>query len=71
MAQASAHTYDDSPDEALRQIQSERTRKSWIALILFALAAVGLAGSFYLSYRDVPAPASPANNAPGLADPYH
>jgi hypothetical protein len=38
---------------------------------LFALAALGVAGSFYFSYRDIPAPANPANNAPGMLDPYH
>lgn len=70
MAHAS-HTYDYSPEEALREIQSERSRRSWIALILFVLAAIATGSFFYLSYRDLPAPASPANNAPGLADPYH
>ena len=69
MAHAS-HAYDYSPEEALREIQSERSRRSWIALILFALAAVATGTSFYLAYRDIPAPASPANNAPGLGD-YH
>jgi hypothetical protein len=65
------HVDDYSPEEALHEIQSERTRRSWIALILFVLAAVGIGASFYMSYRDIPAPSSPANNAPGLADPYH
>lgn len=65
------HAYDYSPEEALHEIQSERTRRSWIALILFVLAAVGIGVSFYMSYRDLPAPSSPANNAPGMADPYH
>lgn len=71
MAHATTHAYDYSPEEALRRIQSERSGRSWIALILFALAAIGVAGSFYFSYRDVPAPPTPANNAPGLLDPYH
>ena len=71
MAHASTHAYDYTPDEALRQIQAERTRRSWIAVILFALSAMAVAAGFYYSYRDIPAPASPANNAPGLADPYH
>jgi hypothetical protein len=72
MAQATTHAYGyDSPEEALRQIQAERTRRSWIALILFVLATLAVAGSFYFSYRDVPAPSSPANNAPGLPEPYH
>ena len=71
MSHATTHAYDYTPDEALQQIKAERTRRSWIAAILFALAAIGVAGSFYFSYRDIPAPASPANNAPGLADPYH
>ena len=67
MAHAS-HAYDYSPEEALREIQSERSRRSWIALILFVLAAAATGTGFYLSYRDLPAPSSPANNAPGLAD---
>jgi hypothetical protein len=71
MADATTHAHDYSPEEALRRIKAERTSRSWIALILFTLSAVAIAVSFYFSYRDVPAPASPANNAPGLADPYH
>jgi hypothetical protein len=71
MAHATTHAYDYSPEEALRRIQSERSSRSWIAVILFGLAAIGIAGSFYFSYRDVPAPASPANNAPGFVEPYH
>lgn len=70
MAHAMAHAPDYSPEEALRRIKAERSRRSWIALILFVLAAVGVASSFYLSYRDIPAPASPANAEPGLLDPY-
>jgi hypothetical protein len=71
MPHASTHAYDYDTDQALREIKAERTRRSWTALILFALAAIGVAASMYYSYRDIPAPASPANNAPGLADPYH
>jgi hypothetical protein len=71
MAHATTHAYDYSPDEALHRIQAERTSRSWIAAILFALAAVGVAGSFYFSYRDVPAPASPANNTAVIPEPYH
>jgi hypothetical protein len=71
MAHASTRDYDSSPEQALREINAERTRRSWIALILFVLSAVAIATSFYFSYRDIPAPSKPANNAPGLADPYH
>jgi hypothetical protein len=67
---AHAHTYDYSPEEALIRIKAERSRRSWVALLLFTLSAAGLALSFYLSYRELPAPASPARSAPGLADPY-
>jgi hypothetical protein len=70
MAHATTHAYDYSPDEALLRIKSERSRRSWLALVLFALSGGAIVASFYFSYRDVPAPASPANNAPGLAD-YH
>jgi hypothetical protein len=71
MAHATTNTYDFTPEEALREIKAERTRRSWIALILFVLSGAAIATSFYFSYRDVPAPASPANNAPGLLDPSH
>ena len=71
MAHATTHAHDYSPEEALHRIQAERTGRAWIALILFVLSAVAIAGAFYFSYRDVPAPASPANNAPGMPDPYH
>lgn len=71
MAHASTHDYDYSPEEGLQRINQERSSRSWIALILFVLSAAAVAGSFYLSYRDIPAPSSPANNAPGLLDPYH
>jgi hypothetical protein len=71
MAHATTHAHDYSPEEALRRIKAERTSRSWIAVILFALSAIALAGSFYLSYLEAPAPASPAKNAPGLLDPYH
>jgi hypothetical protein len=71
MAHATTHAGDYTPEEALQKIQTERSSRSWIALILFVLSALAIAGSFYFSYRDVPAPASPANNAPGLLDPYH
>lgn len=62
------HAYDYSPEEALLKIKAERARRSWIALALFTLSALGIAVSFYYSYRDLPAPSSPANNAPGLAE---
>ena len=64
MAHATTHSHDFTPEEALREIQSDRSRRAWIALILFVLSAVGIAASFYFSYRGVPAPESPANNAP-------
>jgi len=67
---AHAHAYDYSPEEALQRIKAERSRRSWIALILFVLSALAVTASFYLSYRDVPAPASPANAEPVLVDPY-
>ena len=63
------HADDYSPEQALQRIKAERSRRSWLAAILFTLSALAIAGSFYFSYRDLPAPASPANNAPGLAEP--
>jgi len=71
MAHATTHSFDLSPEDALREIKSERSRRSWIALFLFVLCGAAIFTGFYLSYRDIPAPASPANNAPGLLDPYH
>lgn len=71
MAHATTHDDDYGPEEALRRIKAERTSRSWIAVILFTLSAIALATSFYLSYREAPAPDLPAKNAPGLLDPYH
>jgi len=71
MAHASSRLYALDPDEALREIKAERARRGWMAVILFVLSGAAIVASFYLSYRDVPAPASPANNNTGLADPYH
>jgi hypothetical protein len=65
------HADDYSPEEALRVIKAERTRRSWLALILFVLCGALTVTVFYLSYRDVPAPANPANSAPVVVDPYH
>ncbi len=63
------HAENYSAEEALMRIKSERSRRAWLALLLFTLSAAALAVSFYLSYRDLPAPASPAVDVPGLADP--
>jgi hypothetical protein len=65
------HADDYSPEEALREIQSERSRRSWLALFLFVLCGAAAIAAFYLSYRDVPAPATPANGTPALLEPYH
>lgn len=65
------HADDYTPEEALREIQAERTRRSWVALFLFLLCGAAALTAFYMSYRDVPAPANPANNSPILTDPYH
>jgi hypothetical protein len=71
MAHATAHASDFSPEQGMKEIQTERTRRSWIALILFVLSGAAVVTSLYLAYRDLPAPPNPANNAPGLLDPYH
>jgi hypothetical protein len=65
------HADDYSPEEALRVIKAERTRRGWVALILFVLCGALTATAFYLSYRDLPAPATPANGSMLLPDPYH
>jgi len=69
MAHATTHSHDFTPEEALREIKADRSRRGWMALILFVLSGAALLTSFYFSYRDVPAPANPANNAPGRAEP--
>jgi len=71
MAHAITHAYDLTPEEALHEIKADRSRRAWIALFLFLLSAGAIVTSFYFSYRDVSAPASPANNTPVLLDPYH
>jgi len=72
MAHATAHAYDElSPEEAVREINAERSRRSWTALILFVLSGAALITGAYFSYRHLPAPASPANNTPAVLDPYH
>ncbi len=70
MAHATKHAGDLTPEQALREIQSERKRRSMLAAALFTLSGVAVVASFYFSYRDVPAPDSPANNTPALLDPY-
>jgi hypothetical protein len=51
MAHASTHGYDLSPEQALREIQAERRRRGFIALMLFALSTAAVVVSFYFSYR--------------------
>jgi fatty acid desaturase len=63
--------FDFTPEEGLHQIQQERTRKSVIAAVIGALATIAVLGAVYLSYRGVPAPATPANAHPVLMEPYH
>jgi len=70
MASSITHPHDLSVDEAMREINSDRSRRSWIALILFLVSGAAIAIAAYFSYRDVPAPATPANATPGLLEPY-
>jgi hypothetical protein len=70
MAHSITVAHDLTVDEAVREIRSDRTRRSWIALILFVLSGAALLTGFYMSYRDLPAPATPANATPGLPEPY-
>lgn len=70
MAHSITHDDEMSVDEAVRALNSERTRRSWIALILFVLSGAAVIIGGYMSYREVPAPASPANATPGLLEPY-
>ena len=68
MAHATTHSHDFTPEEALREIKADRSRRGWTALILFVLSGAAVITGFYFSYRDVPAPPNPANNAPGMVD---
>jgi hypothetical protein len=55
------HVSDSSPEESIREINAERKRRSWIAAILLVVSAGAVTGGAYFSYRDLPAPANPAN----------
>jgi hypothetical protein len=63
-----AHVSEFSPEEGLREINAERTRRSWIAAVLFVACAVAVTAGAYFSYRDVPAPANPAHAVPAVVD---
>ena len=64
------HVSEFNAEQGIREINAERTRRSWIAAVLFVLSAVAVTAGAYFSYRDLPAPQNPANNAPGLGGPY-
>jgi hypothetical protein len=51
MAHASMHGYDLSPEQALREIQADRRRRSYVAMVLFALSTAAIITTFYFSYR--------------------
>ena len=70
MADSKTIAHDVSVDEAVREIKSERARRSWIAAVLFMLSGTALFTGFYFSYRDVPAPPNPGNATPALLAPY-
>ena len=61
----------ESPESAIKQIQTERRRRSVLAAGLFAAAVVAGLGFVYLAYDDVPAPADPANANAARVRPYH
>jgi hypothetical protein len=60
----------ESPESAIKQIQSERRRKGIIAAALFAVAVAAGLGFVYLAYNDVPAPSDPANSNAARVRPY-
>ena len=70
MAHSMTQDHNLSVDEAVRALKSERTRRSWIALILFVLSGAAVITGFSMAYRDLPAPASPANATSTLLQPY-
>lgn len=72
-----AQTYDrryfadlPSPEEGLRRINRERKRRSALAVVLYALAAVATIAAVYLAYADTPAPENPANRRNITLEPY-
>jgi hypothetical protein len=67
---AHSHTHSDfdlSPEEAVRRINADRKRRSWIAAGLFALGAATLGILTYLASSDVPSPSAPGN-APQVSE---
>ncbi len=69
-----AHVYDpnrfDTPERSIRFIRADRQRRSITAVVVGAVAAIVTLGAFYLSYRDVPAPPTPANANSQILEPY-
>lgn len=51
MAHVFPHGHDLSPEQALREIQAERRRRGYIAVLMFALSTAVIVTSFYFSYR--------------------
>ena len=69
-----AHTYEElhatSAEQAMRRIEHDRKRKPAIAIGVLIAALIGVAAAAYFSYRDVPAPANPANANTEVLAPY-
>lgn len=69
-----AHTYEElrgvSPEKAMRRIEHDWKRKPAIAIGVVVAALAAVAAATYFSYRDVPAPANPANAETQVLTPY-
>lgn len=70
MAHATTPAYY-SLEETLHEIKAGRSRRSWMALTLFALSALAAVTGLYLSYRDLPTRPTPANDAGLILTPDH
>lgn len=69
-----AHTYEQlsgaSPERAMRRIERNRKRKPAMAIGALIAGLAAVAAAAYFSYRDVPAPANPANAETEVLAPY-
>jgi hypothetical protein len=60
-----------TPEQGIAAIRKQRAQRSALAIVVSVLAVLVTLGAVYMVYRDVPAPASPANAKIRLLEPYH
>jgi predicted HTH domain antitoxin len=65
MSNAETHSNVNlSPEESIREINQERTRRSRVAIALFAVSAVVFGSIVYMAAQDTPEAALPAASEP-------